>query len=154
MREQAVLLRRRDRQRGLVQDRAAYRALAAVDDRERVEHRGYAGGGKLGVVSQQRRHHRPAHIRSRRDVALEIVRVELDQAGQQEIAVEIERARDARTPVADLGDPAIAAHQMSLYHPVAQDQAYIVEHEVGRHAASALPRTSTRSATASRTSRS
>ena len=62
-------------------------------DPQRVEHGGDAGGGDLGVMGVGGRGRVPAHLRARRVVALEMVGVKLDQAGQQPVALEIDARR-------------------------------------------------------------
>ena len=56
-------------------------ALAAVEaDADRVADSGDPGGGHLQIVGEHGGVGRPAHARARREQALEIVGVQLDQA--------------------------------------------------------------------------
>jgi hypothetical protein len=79
---------------------------AGVADAERVQHRGDAGGGELGVVRDEGRQRRPEHLRSRVDVPLKVVRVELDEARDEVVALQIERL--AALAGRNLDDPSAA----------------------------------------------
>ncbi len=60
---------------------------------QRIQHRGDAGGGALRVMRHHRRTRRPAGQRTRLHLAFEIVGVHIDNAGNQVVAVEIDRRR-------------------------------------------------------------
>ena len=67
-------------------------ALAAVEaDADRVADGGDPGGGDLRIVGQHGGVGGPAHARARREQALEIVGVQLDQARHEPVAAEIDR---------------------------------------------------------------
>ena len=90
-------------------------ALAAVDaDAHAIAHRGDAGRRDLPVVRQHRRLRRPAHLRPRLELALEIVGVQLDQARQQIVAVEVDRVRRGAPGRQDLLDHAPIDHDAAL----------------------------------------
>ena len=77
----------------------AVAGLAAGDQRadpQRVEDGGDPGAGQLGVVGEDRRRLGPAHAGAGLEVALEVVGVELDQAGAEEVAAAGPRPRAAR----------------------------------------------------------
>ena len=65
---------------------------AEVAQAERVQHRGDAGGGALRVV----RHHggagRPARQAARLHLAFQVVGVDIDDAGDEVVAVQVDRA--------------------------------------------------------------
>ena len=70
----------------------AVAGLAAGDQRadaQGVEDRGDAGAGELGVVGEDRRRLGPDHAGAGLEVALEVVGVELDQAGGEVVAVAV-----------------------------------------------------------------
>ena len=65
---------------------AAQGILVGIADPEGVEYCGDARSRDFGVMRQERRQRGPAHLRARHQVALEVVGMELDQPGQEEIA--------------------------------------------------------------------
>ena len=70
---------------------------AEIAEAQRVEHGGDAGRGALRVMRHHRRARRPARQRARLHLAFQIVGVHIDDAGNQVIAVQVERARQRRT---------------------------------------------------------
>ncbi len=81
-------------------------------DPQRVEHRGHAAAGELGVMGDDGRRARPVDAGSRLKMSLQVVGVQLDQTGGEQIAIQIHRARRPRAAaVIDRGDQAVADHQ-------------------------------------------
>ncbi len=88
--QQLALRKARERFRATRLDAALARTVVrARADRERIEHGGDAGGGNLRVVDHERGIGIPVHAGARREVLLEIVGVQLDQTGQQIVAVPV-----------------------------------------------------------------
>ena len=78
-----------------------------VAHRQTVEDGGDAGGGELGVVRHHRREDRPLDLRPRHRVLLQHVGVELDQPGEERVALEVEGAAHAGIrPGGDVRDDA------------------------------------------------
>ena len=73
----------------------------------------------------------PAHLRARRVVALEMVGVQFDQAGDQEVAAHV--LAGARRRRRDVGDQAVADRQRAVDDLVGQHDARIVQDQFGRH---------------------
>ena len=71
---------------------------------QRVEDGGDAGGGQLGVMGADGGVVRPVDLGARRDVAFEVVGVQLDEARADEVAVAVDRARRHGGAVVDGGD--------------------------------------------------
>ena len=72
----------------------------------------------------------PADARAGRVVALEVVGVELDQTGDQPVAVEVD-AGSARTGIVDRGDRAAADDDVAIDDLAGQDDASIAEYGLG-----------------------
>ena len=68
---------------------AAQAIGVAIADTEGIEHGGDARRCNLGIMSEQGRHGRPAHFGPRHEVTLQIVGMNLDQTGDEQVAVEI-----------------------------------------------------------------
>src|SRR5262249_14391835 len=94
----------------------------------------------------------PLHPRPRRQVLLQHVGVELDEAGQEQIPLEVEPTRYRTRVGRDLCDGAICRAQSSLEAGLAGDDQSIGDDELVPHVASASLRLTTRVATHSRTS--
>src|SRR5690606_41958135 len=72
---------------------------------ESIEDCGDAGSGDLGVVCLQRRHDVPAHLGAREVVSLDVIRVQLHEARDQKVALQILAA--GASTFRDLGDAAL-----------------------------------------------
>ncbi|WP_108257683.1 ferredoxin reductase domain-containing protein [Mangrovicoccus ximenensis] len=105
----------------------------------RVEDRGDAAGGQLGVMRHHRGMVRPVHPRARRDMALEIVGMQLDQPGRDDVALAIHRARHPRRTGFDGMQAAMPDHQMALGQAARQRQADIRQDQVGHRQAPGAP---------------
>ncbi len=108
-------------------------AARAMADAQRVEDGGHAGGDRLRVMRHQRRKRRPLDARPRQQVTLQIVGVEFDEAGQQQIAVEILGARQGRGAGVDRGDPPVGGPERARQHFVGQHQPGIGKQKIARH---------------------
>ena len=122
---------------------------AEIPEAQRIQYRGDAGGGALRVMRDHRRARGPARVAARLHLAFQIVGVHVHHAGNQIVAIEIDRAR------AGCATHNIADHRAIDRHG-AEDH-LVTEHQAGigqyGHAASCNGATSnSRSATASRTS--
>ena len=80
------------------QRRFAAHVLGAflAPDAQRIEHRGDAAGRELRVVGHHRRHRVPVHLRPRHVMRFDVVGVELDEAGNDEVAPDVLGARRRR----------------------------------------------------------
>ncbi len=110
-------------------------------DAQGIEHGGDAGAGDRRVIGGHRREGVPHHPRARIEMALDMVGMQLDEAGQQVVAAHVQR-RARRGALADLGDAPVTHHQMPVPHLVGQHEACIGEHRLGhmsRHGAGAPP---------------
>ena len=76
----------------------------------RVEHGGDPAARQLRVVRGDGGANGPAHARPRLQVALEVVGVQLDQAGREQVALAVHRAARDVSPLVHLGDDATAQH--------------------------------------------
>lgn len=77
----------------LGQDGPARPGAVVVTERERVEDGGHAGGDHLAVVREDCSHDgRPPNPRPRKEVSLDIVSMQIDKAGNEEIAFAIDDA--------------------------------------------------------------
>ncbi len=70
-------------------------------DHQRIEDGRDARPGELGVVGHGRRHRVPLDADARAEVPFQIVGVQLDQARDQEVALEVQRRGQARGAVVD-----------------------------------------------------
>ncbi len=78
-----------DRVGELAHVRRGHVRILVEADAQRVEDGGDAGGRDLCVMRQHRGKRVPAHLGARRVVAFEVVGVQFDQAGNQEIAAHV-----------------------------------------------------------------
>jgi hypothetical protein len=122
----------------LVPGAAAQALGVGLADAQRVEDGGDAGGGHLGVVRQQRGHLGPLHLRARHQVALEVVGVHLDQAGQQVVALEVDGGH-AGVAVVQRGDAAVHHRETALHQLVRQHHAGVGEHHRSAHWRTSAP---------------
>ena len=76
-------------------------------------------------MGDDRRSMRPVHAGARLDMAFQIVGMQLDQAGDQQIPLAILTARNATC--AHVGDYPVADQQMPLHGPVWQDKYGVVQ---------------------------
>ncbi len=129
-------------------------ALAAIDaDADTVAHRGDAGGGDLPVVGEHRGLGRPAHLRARLELALQVVGVQLDQPRQQIVAIEIDALRSGAPGRQQLLNGAPIDHEAALDDRIRGHDPGIGDLKAAVHAAARRASMSiSRSATASRTS--
>jgi hypothetical protein len=104
-----------------------------VAQRQRVEHGRDAGGGDLGVVCHHRRHARPFDAGTRREVLLEIVGMQLDQARHEIVAFEIGGAGGARAARIHLDDAAVADHDSAVEFGIERDHAGVRENRFSAH---------------------
>jgi len=103
---------------------------AEVAEAQRVQHRGDAGRGALRVVGNQRRTRGKTRLRPRLDLALEIVGVQVDQAGQQIIAGAIDRCGRSRRRVVDRRDDAAPGADTAVNDLIGQNQPRVGEDQV------------------------
>ena len=107
--------------------------LAAGDQRadaQRVEDGGDAGAGELGVVGEDGRRLGPAHAGARLEVALEIVGVELDQAGGEDSRRRSPRRRRRRAaPVSIAAMRPSRSARLPVTRLGLEDEAGVGEHE-------------------------
>ena len=90
------------------EDFAALGILDRGTDAERVEDGGDAAADDLGVVGEHRTHHVPAHMGAREDVLLQMIGMDVDQPGQQQVALKIDGAGYLRSAHIDAGDEPVA----------------------------------------------
>ena len=141
---------------GIRHARKMFRArVIAAADPHGVERRRDSGGGELAVMGQHCGLRRPLDAGARRELALQIVRVELDKAGQQVVALEVERRAGADGPLADLREPAVNHLDGAGHDIVPRHDPGVGNGQACHHAASLAAVSGTvRVATASRTSES
>ena len=116
-------------------DRLGQHAGPAVDllgavlapDPQRIQHRGDARGRQLPVIGDHRRDRIPEHLWARHVMRFEMVGVQLDQAGHDQVAAGVLAAR-GRVALAELGDAAIGeSDPAALDHAIGQHDAGIAE---------------------------
>ena len=100
-------------------------------DAQCIKDSGDAGRRDLCVMRQHRGKRVPAYLGARRVVALEVVGMQFDQPGYQEVAAHVlADTRSAR----DVGDEAVADRQRATLDDfVGQDDARVVKDQFGRH---------------------
>jgi hypothetical protein len=106
---------------------------ADVAQRQRIEHRGDAGGGDLRVVRHDRRHSRPLDAWSRREVLFHVVGMQLDEPRHEIVALQVDGAGVAAA-LADIDDVAVAHHDGAVELGVGGDDAAVREDDLGTHA--------------------
>ena len=74
------------------------------------------------------------HAGARREVLLHVVGVQLDQAGHEVVAVEVDGAGDVRAAVGDFGDAAVAHHDRAVELGIGGDDAGVGEDRLDAHA--------------------
>ena len=104
----------------LFADAAAPVLMFVHADAKGIEHGGDAGGGDLRVVGHHRAAGVPEHPRPRHEMRLEMVGVQLDQAGQQKVALAVDPAFRAAA-FADLDDAAVVDRDPSREDAVGGD---------------------------------
>ena len=77
---------------------------AEIAEAERVEHRGDAGGGALRIMRDHGGARRPARQRARLHLALQVVGVDIDDAGDQVVAVQVARGKRRGAARLHIGD--------------------------------------------------
>ena len=141
----------------LPQLRLGGRIVDVVAHAQGIEHRGDAGGHDLRIVGHHRRHGRPAHLRPGLQMPLQVIGMQLDQPGREQVAAEVDpplggaAAADLDDALAGNGDPTVD-HRIGQHHPgILDDNA--LPHGAPAHAHAANLETSmTRSATRDLTS--
>ncbi len=99
-------------------------------DAERIEDGGDAGGGDLRVVGHDGGEAVPADVVARREVAFEVIGVQLDQTRNERVAAHVD-ARLGRVALAYLGD-----HAVGNGDPAVADRAVGEDHDgIGKHEA-------------------
>src|ERR1019366_298227 len=94
---------------------------------QRIEYSGDAAGGDLRVIGDYGRHGVPMNFRTRHDMRFQMIGVQFDKAGQQQIAAKINAAL-GRLAFADLRDQAIADNDIAAFdHAVAKNDAGILK---------------------------
>ena len=98
-------------------------------DAERIEDRGDAGRGNLRVIGHHRAERVPADMRPRREMAFEMIGMQLDHAGDHGIPGHVVAVLRRRA-FAEIDDqPLIDREPAMLDHPVGQDQPRIRQDE-------------------------
>jgi hypothetical protein len=105
----------------------AVRVAAHVAQRQRIEHRGDTRGGDLGVVRHNRGEARPLYAGTWREVLLHVVGMQLDQAGHQVVALEVDRRGAGGVAGRDLDDAAIAHNDGAVELGIAGNDAAVGE---------------------------
>lgn len=95
-----------------------------------VKHRCNTSGGQFGIMGDQGGQMRPIHIGARLDMAFDIVGVQLDQTGDDEITPAIQSASGNMIPFGDLGNHALFDCYSPRDHPICQDKPRISEAEI------------------------
>jgi hypothetical protein len=103
---------------------------------QRIEHSGDAGGRELAVVGHHRGDRVPVHLRPRHVVRLEMIGVQLDEAGQQQVARQIldviKVAARRLAAFADRDDAAVRHRDGAARdHLVGEDDAGVREEKTG-----------------------
>ena len=106
---------------------------AYVAQRQRIEHRGDAGGGDLRVVRHDRGSRRPVHAGARREVLLQLSVCSSTRPGTQIVALEVDVGGVAAA-LADVDDEAVAHHDGAVELGVGGDDAGVGEDDLGAHA--------------------
>ena len=81
---------------------------AKIAETQRVEHGGNAGGGALRVMRHHRRARRPTRQRARLHLAFQIIGMQIDDTGNEIIAVHVERTGQRRTAGLHVRDLAVS----------------------------------------------
>jgi hypothetical protein len=108
---------------------------AQVTDAERIQHRGDAGRGALGVMRHHRRAGRPAGIAARLHLALQIVGMHVDHAGDQVVSLHVQCAGDGGGAGIDRRNRVCPDQDRAIEHAVAQHHPGICQRDLV-HAAS------------------
>ena len=109
--------------------RPAVNFLGAIlaPDPQRIQHGGDARCRQLSVVGNHRRDRIPEYFRARHIVHFEMVGVQLDQAGHDQVAARI-LAACGRASFAEFGDAAIdESNPAALDHAIGQDDDGVAE---------------------------
>ena len=109
--------------------------VVEVAGRQGVEHGGDPRRRDLRIVRQHRRQRRPGHARPGREVALQIVGVQIDQTRKKPVASDIDRAGRTASGFPDVGDFAAAHAQRAVDRIVGQDDPRVGQDLFVRHAA-------------------
>ncbi len=94
-------------------------------DAQCVEDRGHAGGSHLRVMRDHCGDRVPVALRPWLEVGLDLIRVQFDDAGHEEVAVQV--GAGTRRVVGDLGDDPVLDAQRTVDHFVAHDDAGVGE---------------------------
>ena len=140
--QQPAIAGRVDAADGCIQHGRPRAAGVVVTERQGIEHGGDAAAQHLPVMGQHRRHRRrPAHARPRLEVVLDVVGVDVDQSGDQVVALEIDLGcarvlAGGNQPISN-GD--IAGHHLVGQHDPRVDEGrrhsgrVLVAHQHPRH---------------------
>ena len=106
-----------------------------IADRQRVADRGDAGGRDLGIVCHHGAGQWPGDTGARRDMFLEIVRMEFDHPGQDEIVATVDGAVGDAPSRAEFSDASATDDECAGHDLRREDDARIGEDRLVTHAA-------------------
>ena len=118
-----------------VDDRLEHRrslsARVIVAERQRIENRGNAAADQLRIVRQRGVELAwPGHAGPRPDVVLDVVRVQVDQAGNQKVAVAVDNLAIRRRGAAVLCKGALTNPEVGFFNGIFSDDACVLEMDV------------------------
>ena len=125
-------LRRGDGRSELLHARAELLVVVVVADTQGVEHGGDAGADHLRVMRENRARRWPFDLRARHEMHLEMIGVQLDKAGDQVVAAEVD-AFFRPTPLADFHDPPVGDRDVAREGLVGRYHAGIRQNETVAH---------------------
>ena len=102
---------------------------AQIADAQRIQHRGDARRRALRVMRQEGAAARPARAATRLHLPLQIVGMQIDRAGQQVIAFQIDRRQRVRVTRGNVGDHAARRVQRTAQDQLRQHQNRILQHQ-------------------------
>ena len=129
--QQVLLARRRDRRRQHACPAVDFLRAVLAPDPQRIQHRGDPRRRELPVIGDHRRDRIPKHLWTRHIVRFEVVGVQFDQAGHDQVAAGI-LAAGGRFAFAIFRDAAVGqSHPALLDHAIGQHDTGVAEEVSG-----------------------
>ena len=97
---------------------AAFGIKAKITKAQRIQNRGDTSGNTLRIMRDHGGTRRPARIGARQHLAFQIIRVDINNAGDQMIAFQIKRALCLAAARLDFGNQPITQHQRAIQHRI------------------------------------